>query len=102
MSNILVPAEKCSTMTEVRAAIDALDQDIVTLLAERMRYIDAAARIKPERGMVRDEERKAEVLNKVDRAARDLGLPSDLAAALYEQLVEYSIAHELVKFDSRG
>ena len=102
MSNVLVPADKCSTMTEVRAAIDALDQEIVTLLAERMRYIEAAARIKPQRELVRDEPRKAEVLAKVAATASQVGLPVDLATGLYEQLVEYSIAHELVRFDARG
>lgn len=102
MSNVLVPADKCSTMTEVRAAIDALDQEIVTLLAERMRYIEAAARIKPQRDLVRDEPRKAEVLAKVAATASEAGLPLDLAAGLYEQLVEYSIAHELARFDARN
>ncbi len=102
MTNMLMPPEKCETMAEVRTAIDALDHDIVTLLSERMRYIDAAARIKPDREMVRDEVRKAEVLANVDRAAREMGLPPELAASLYELLIEYSIAHELVHFDANA
>lgn len=102
MSNLPVPADQCSTMAEVRHAIDILDHEIVTLLARRMRYIDAAARIKPQRDQVRDEPRKAEVLAKVAATAKEAGLPLDLAASLYEQLVEYSIAHELVRFDERG
>ena len=40
-----VPAADCTDMSQVRAAIDALDTLVVTLLAERMRYIEAAARI---------------------------------------------------------
>src|SRR3546814_12300175 len=62
MTNLLMPPEKCQSMAEIRAAIDALDHDIVTLLSERMRYIDAAARVKPERDTVRDEQRKAAVI----------------------------------------
>src|SRR3546814_3867091 len=74
----------------IRAAIDALDHDIVTLLSERMRYIDAAARVKQERDTVRDEQRKAEVIAHAVETAAQMGLPTDLASALYEQIVEYS------------
>ena len=46
-------------MTQVRAGVDRLDREIVALLAERFRYMEAAARIKPDRNEVRDEARKA-------------------------------------------
>lgn len=97
--NSRIPAADCTSMTEVRAAIDELDQEIVTLLAERLGYIEAAARIKPRRDLVRDEVRKAEVLDKVGDKADQTGLPRDLAVKLYDQLVEYSIAHEFQRFD---
>jgi isochorismate pyruvate lyase len=93
--------EACTTMTDVRDGIDALDRRIVDLLAIRMRYMDAAARIKPERGAVRDEPRKAEVIANARRAAAELGVPADLAEALWEVLVEGSIAYELEAFDRR-
>ncbi len=96
-----VPAEDCTSMTEVRAAIDKIDCSIVELLGERMRYIESAARIKPDRGAVRVEWRKAEVIAKVREAARRASFPPELAAAIYEILVEGSIAHELKQFDAR-
>jgi isochorismate pyruvate lyase len=49
-------------MAEVRAGVDAVDRALVALLARRFGYMDAAARIKPERGHVRDEARKAQVI----------------------------------------
>jgi isochorismate pyruvate lyase len=88
-------------MTEVRAGIDALDRRIVTLLAERMRYIEAAARIKPTREAVRDEARKAAVIDHARAVAAEAGFPPELAGAVYEVLVEGSIAHELERFDGR-
>lgn len=91
--------EDCTTMTEVRLGIDALDRQLVALIAERLRYIAAAARIKPDRGTVRDEWRKADVLAKVAAASAGQGVPTDLTADLWERLVEYSIAHEFVLFD---
>ena len=95
----LKPAD-CVTMTEVRHGVDRLDEEIVALLGERFRYMDAAARIKPSREAVRDEGRKAEVIANVRRLAPGAGVDPEIAAALYEQLVEASIAHEHVKFDA--
>ena len=91
--------EDCQTMTEVRAGIDAIDRQVVSLIARRFRFMDAAARIKPDRGVVRDEDRKAEVLANVDRAAEQAGVDQALMAGIYEELIERSIAHEFVEFD---
>ena len=86
-------------MTEVRAGIDAIDRQVVILIARRFRFMDAAARIKPDRNAVRDEVRKAEVLAKVDKAAADAGVDRSLMARIYEELIEGSIAYEFVEFD---
>ncbi len=95
------PAADCTTMTEVRTGVDALDTAIVRLLGERMRYMEAAARIKPARDQVRDEPRKAAVIAHAQSVARAEGFPPELAGALYELLVEASIAYELERFDAR-
>ena len=87
-------------MSEVRAAIDSLDTLIVSLLGERMRYIEAAARIKPDRGAVRDEVRKAAVIAHAVKVANDRGFPPKLAYQLYDMLVEGSIAHEFEVYDA--
>jgi len=92
-------ADICQTMAEVRAGVDSIDRDMVALIAERMRFMAAAARIKPERGHVRDEARKAEVIENVQREAEALGLDPALFAALWETLVEASIAFELELWD---
>jgi isochorismate pyruvate lyase len=99
MSDILPPAD-CTTMTEVRAGVDEVDRQIVALLARRFGYMDAAARIKPDRESVRDEWRKADVLAKVGAAAAAAGIDTLLLARLYEDLIETSIAHELRRWDS--
>jgi isochorismate pyruvate lyase len=87
-------------MTEVRAGVDALDAELIALIGERFRYMDAAARIKPKRGAVRDEARKAEVLANVARHAAGAGVPDAIAADLWERLVEASIAYEFERFDA--
>ena len=88
-------------MAEVRAGVDALDEALVTLLGERFRYMDAAARIKPTRDAVRDEPRKAAVIAHAMAVAGREGAPPDVVTALYETLVEGSIAYELARFDAR-
>ena len=98
MSDIKQPAD-CTTMSEVRAGVDAVDREIVALLERRFGYMDAAARIKPSREAVRDEWRKADVKAKVDAVAAAAGIDRDLVARLYEDLIETSIAHELVRWD---
>jgi len=100
MQDTLDP-EACTTMTEVRAGVDAVDRALVTLLARRFGYMDAAARIKPERGHVRDEARKAQVIANARAHARAAGIPEDSIAELWDRLVEASIAYEFEAFDRR-
>jgi len=91
--------QDCTTMIEVRAGVDDVDRRIVALIARRFGYMDAAARIKPERSAVRDEWRKADVKAKVDAAAARSGVDRALLSRLYEDLIETSITHELKVFD---
>lgn len=91
----------CADMNDVRAAIDVLDRRIVELLADRLHYIDEAARIKVSRDQVRDEARIADVLGKVRAEAQRLGIDEAVIEATFEALVEASITHELREFDKR-
>ncbi len=88
-------------MAEVRAGVDQVDRELVALLRRRFDYMDAAARIKPARGQVRDEARKAQVIANAREAAAAAGLPAAAIAALWDALVEASIAYELEAFDRR-
>jgi isochorismate pyruvate lyase len=93
------PAD-CTTMTQVRQGVDALDRALVTLLAERQRYMDAAARIKPARAAVRDEARIEEVVSKVKAEARRQGLSETIAEPVWRLLIERCIAHEFEAWDA--
>ncbi|MGB3723430.1 MAG: chorismate mutase [Pacificimonas sp.] len=99
MTTERVRPQKCQTMAEIRQGIDELDQHIVTLLAERLRYIEAAARVKQDRDVVRDEWRKADVIAKACETARSHGFSTDMVTKIYDQLIELSIAHEFERFD---
>ena len=86
-------------MAEVRVEIDALDHQIVALLADRLHYIEEAARIKRSRSQVRDETRIADVLAKVAAEARALNADAAVVSSAYRALIEASIKHELKEFD---
>ena len=53
--------------------VDALDRELVGLIAKRARYMEAAARIKPDRDAVRDEWRIEDVVSKVKAEASRVG-----------------------------
>jgi isochorismate pyruvate lyase len=91
--------EHCRDMAELRAEIDRLDHALVTMLAERQRYIERAAEIKQDRNVVRDTARIEDVVAKVLMAARKAGLDSKIAEPVWRMLIERCIAHELDRFD---
>jgi isochorismate pyruvate lyase len=91
--------DACQTMTDVRGGVDALDRELVALLAKRFGYMRAAARIKPSRDAVRDEARKASVIAAAVAEAEAQGIPGDVIADIWERLVEGSIAYEFGEWD---
>ena len=93
--------DTCETMADVRYEIDRIDRLLVEILAERVSYMKAAARIKPERNMVRDEARIQDVVDKVLAAAAPAGLPAQIAEPVWRLLIEKCIAYELDAFDEQ-
>jgi isochorismate pyruvate lyase len=94
----MIDPEQCTTMVEVRSAIDELDAQIIALLGKRFRFVEAAARIKHSPAEVRDESRIAEVLDRVRGLARDAAVQEDLVAHFYEEMIEAAIAIEFAHF----
>ncbi len=98
MTDRRAPAD-CTTMTEVRQGVDAIDRMLVELLAERQGYMDAAARIKTDRGVVRDVARIEDVVAKVRAAAREAGLSEAIAEPVWRTLIDRCIAYEFGVWD---
>jgi isochorismate pyruvate lyase len=89
----------CTSMAEVRQGVDALDRALVALLAERQRYMDAAARIKTDRAAVHDAARIEQVVANVKGIAREAGLSETIAEPVWRTLIARSIAHEFEAWD---
>jgi len=99
-SQILQP-DQCSSMAELRSEIDRLDRSLVRLLSQRQRYIERAAEIKSQASDIRDEGRVQEVLAKVEAEAGRCNLDAGLARAVWQTLVERSIALEFAAFEAQ-
>lgn len=87
-------------MAEVRDGVDALDRELVRLLVRRQRYMNAAARIKPDREAVYDADRIEDVVAKVLAEAQAHGLSADIAEPVWRKLIERCIAHEFEVWDA--
>jgi isochorismate pyruvate lyase len=94
-----VDPSACQSMTDVRQGVDALDRALVALLAERQRYMEAAARIKPDREAVHDDARIEDVVTKVLLAADARHLSRDIAEPVWRTLIDRCIAHEFGVYD---
>ncbi|WP_411837478.1 chorismate mutase [Paracoccus sp. ME4] len=82
-------------MPALRAEIDRLDAELMTLLARRHALIDRAARIKAGIGMpARIDDRVEEVVANVRRHATGHGLDPALYETLWRMLIEAAIAQE--------
>lgn len=94
-----VDPSECQSMAEVRQGVDALDRALVALMAERQGYMDAAARIKPDRDAVFDQARIDDVVAKVLVAAKAHGLSPEIAEPVWRLLIDRCIAHEFSTWD---
>jgi isochorismate pyruvate lyase len=92
--------EACQTMVDVRAGVDEIDRLLVALIARRQGYMDAAARIKSSRSVVRDEARIAQVLRNVKAEAELHGLSWGIAEPVWRELMERCIAYEFDVWDA--
>lgn len=77
----------CASLEEVRSAIDALDRQLVHLLAARRDLVLQAARFKKTDQDVRAPARVEQVIAKVRGLAAAEGIEPDLVEALYRQLI---------------
>ena len=75
--------------------IDALDRDLVALLAARAGYIDRAVTLKKQENLhARITPRVEEVIRNVRTAAQGDDLDPDLVEKLWRDLIDWSIARE--------
>ena len=93
-----VVVQHCDTMADVRRHIDALDDRIVALLAERSGYVAQAARIKQRADQVYDQARIDFIIDRVRAQARQAGAPEAVMEATYRAMIAAFIEFEHGEF----
>lgn len=84
-----------TNMSDLREQIDALDGELIRLLALRQSHVDRAAEIKPDAGLpARIDDRVEAVVEKVRAHAEVEGFEPDTAAAMWRLMIEAMIARE--------
>ncbi|WP_300012138.1 chorismate mutase [uncultured Roseobacter sp.] len=93
--SIRKPPHLCEKMQDLRVEIDAIDADLIDLLAERSRYIDRAVVLKEAEGLpARITDRVEEVVSNVATRACAQGLDPVLVENIWRGLIEWSIDRE--------
>lgn len=87
--------DECTTIEEVRDAIDAIDQEIMDALALRFQYVKAITRFKKTEEEVRANERYNAVLHARRQWATERGLDPDVVESMYRLLIAHFIDEEL-------
>ncbi len=96
---MLAPAD-CPDMPTLRDQIDALDRELIRLLAKRTGYIDRAVEIKTEAGLPASIPARIEdVVTKVKATAKDEGLDPEIVEVMWRSLIDWSIAREAQSID---
>lgn len=90
------PSPKASSeLSHLRDEIDALDSELVALLAKRQRCVERVIEVKRAQKLpARVPERIEEVLARVRGLAEAAKLEPDLAVALWREMIEQFIAYE--------
>ncbi|MEJ2854678.1 MULTISPECIES: chorismate mutase [unclassified Saccharothrix] len=85
------------SLDEVRAGIDAIDAQVVRLLAERQGLVKAAAAFKKDEDAVRAPDRVAQVIAEVRAKAEASGLAPEVAEAVWRAMIGAFIELELAE-----
>ena len=87
--------EECQSLEEVRREIDKIDEHIISLFADRHKYVEEIVRFKHDKEAVIAQERKEQVILQRKNWAAENGLNADTFENIYTMLVDSNIKHEL-------
>ncbi len=94
--------KECNTLDEVRTEVDKLDDEIVSLIAQRNAYIHQAVRFKQSVEEVKAEERVNKVIQRVRHKALELGMSPNMITDLYEMMIENMVESAISEFRNKS
>jgi len=88
--------QNCTSIEEIREAIDMIDEKVITLLGERYQYVKEVVRFKePTEESIIAKGRFNAVIFSRRRMAEEQGLDPDLIEKIYRELLTHFIDEEL-------
>ena len=79
-------------LAHLRKQIDRVDEQILTLLRERVSISEEIGKVKAENGLpIRDEQREREVLDRVASEAEVKGIDPEIARRIFREIIELSV-----------
>ena len=93
----MIDPDDCTTIDEVRAAIDTIDRRILADLGLRQQYVHAVTQFKATAEDARADDRFAAVIASRRAWAEQEGVDPDLVERLYRDLIAHFIAVELTE-----
>lgn len=94
--------KECNTLDEVRTEVDKLDDEIVSLIAQRNAYIHQAVRFKQSVEEVKAEERVNKVIQRVRHKALELGMSPNMITDLYEKMIDNMVESAISEFRNKS
>jgi chorismate mutase len=93
-------APSVQSLSTIRAEIDALDDQIVDLLAQRQQLVKRAAAFKRDADEVRGEQRRRLLMERLRERAADAGLDPRVVDAVWTAMIDVFVALELSEHDA--
>jgi isochorismate pyruvate lyase len=93
MTKMKNPAD-CHTKADIRAAIDALDQQLLEIFAQRQCYVRRMAELKQHPDEAFDHQRIETMVAALKKRAEALGLEADQAEQVWRTLIGWNVAYE--------
>ena len=98
----MIEPKQCQNMSDIRNAIDTLDNNIIKLMSKRLEFVKEASRFKKDETAVRDIDRVREVVESKKKLATEYNLPPELIGKIYEMIIDSFIKEELKEWEKRG
>lgn len=90
-----IDPETLASIEDVRAGIDAIDDELITLLARRQGFVRRAADFKRDAEAVRGEDRRRAMMLRLGAQADAAGLDRTVVTAVWTAMIDAFVALEL-------
>lgn len=95
MERIYKSADHCSDLEDVRIAIDAIDENIIKLLGERLSFVKVAAEFKPNLEAIPAPDRVARMIPQRQLWASEHELDPGFIGPLFAQIIHWNIHQQI-------